>query len=292
MKPVVLHARPKRKRHRLLKGVLVVLFATGLTTFAIHASDSFSLPEGGFLAAVGRSGPVEHCPKGMVYVPQSGGGFCIDQYEASPGEGCAHRTVGNQFDTEANLHNPLCMPVSVPDATPWVNVPEHEALALCAKAGKRLPTNGEWYRAALGTPEDAQGMASTCGLGQVRATAAERTGSHEGCVSSYGVYDMVGNVWEWVDAVSENGMYGTRLLPGEGFVSESDADGVPSSVATSSDRAYGNDYFFSDQSGVKGMFRGGFWAMGEKAGVFTVNATIPTSFVGNAVGFRCAREAQ
>ena len=52
MKPVVLHARPKRKRHRLLKGVLVVLFATGLTTFAIHASDSFSLPEGGFLAAL------------------------------------------------------------------------------------------------------------------------------------------------------------------------------------------------------------------------------------------------
>lgn len=291
MKPVVLHARPKRKRHRIVKGALVVLFATGLTTLAIHASDSFARPGSGLLAGVGGSREVAHCPEGMVYIPQSGGGFCIDQYEASPGKTCTHQVVGNQFQTEDNLRNPLCMPVSVPGVAPWVNVPEHQALALCAKAGKRLPSNGEWYRAAFGTPDDAKGMQSTCALDHVGATAADPTGSHASCVSSYGAYDMVGNVWEWVDATSDNSSFEQRTLPGEGYVIEADANGVPVAVGTSSP-SFGNDYFFIDPSGVKGMFRGGFWSMNEKAGIFTVNASIPTTFVGNAVGFRCAREAQ
>jgi formylglycine-generating enzyme required for sulfatase activity len=102
---------------------------------------------------------------------------------------------------------------------------------------------------------------------------------------------MVGNVWEWVDATSDNGSFEQRTLPGEGYVIEADANGVPVAVGTSSP-SFGNDYFFIDPSGVKGMFRGGFWSMNEKAGIFTVNASIPTTFVGNAVGFRCAREAQ
>jgi formylglycine-generating enzyme required for sulfatase activity len=35
-------------------------------------------------------------------------------------------------------------------------------------------------------------------LNQAAGTLAE-TGSHQGCTNGYGVYDMVGNLHEWVD---------------------------------------------------------------------------------------------
>jgi hypothetical protein len=98
-------------------------------------------------------------------------------------------------------------------------------------------------------------------------------------------------VWEWIDATVSGGMYAGRMLPSEGYVTEADQDGVPSAVGESSP-SFGEDYFFIDPVGVKGMFRGGFWSMNEKAGMFSINTTIPTSFVGVAVGFRCVREAQ
>lgn len=103
---------------------------------------------------------------------------------------------------------------------------------------------------------------------------------------------MVGNVWEWIDASINDGTYNGRILPNEGYIGGADADGVPSDVATSSQSAFGDDYFFIDKMGVKGMFRGGFWSMNEKAGIFSINAASPMSFVGVAVGFRCAKEAQ
>ena len=292
MKPVVLAPRPKKRKRRMWKGVLVVFFATGLTTLAIHASDSFRIPDNSLLAGVGARGGDAHCPSDMAYVPASGGGFCIDLYEASAGKGCSHAAPVNQFETEDNLKDPLCTPVSVPDAAPWVNVPEHEALLLCAKAGKRLPTHREWYRAALGTPDGVSSTGDVCVLGRIGQSVADKTGTHSSCVSSYGAFDMVGNVWEWVDATAVNGSYDGRVLPPEGYIAEVDADGVPTKTSATSSPSFGDDYFSIDPTEVKGMFRGGFWAMNEKAGIYAVNVTIPTSFIGNAAGFRCAREAK
>lgn len=287
--------RPRRKKKggKLWKGILVVLFSTGLTTLAIHASDSFKNP-GDMLASVGGAKtPIAHCPPEMAYVSSSGSGYCIDRYEVSAGDKCQRATPGNQFETQANLSDPLCLPTSKLGNHPWVNVPLHEALALCAKVGKRLPTNKEWYRAALGTPDVVNPTdASACALGKTGQSDADTTGAHASCESSYGAYDMVGNVWEWVDGEVEDGKLGTRELPSEGYVDEADVEGVPTRTATSSNLAFGEDYFFLDKSGVRGIIRGGFWSLKEKAGIFTVNATIQTSFVGNAVGFRCAKDSQ
>lgn len=283
----------RKKKARFLKGFLVVVGATLLTTLAIHASDSFQSPDKSLLAGVGAANKSDaHCPDDMVYVPDSGGGFCIDRYEVSAGKLCAHNDPFNQFETEKNLNNPLCVPVSQKQARPWVNTPEHLALALCARVGKRLPSNHEWYRAALGTPDTVSSEKSSCVLGHVGQERADLTGIHDQCVSSYGAHDMVGNVWEWIDASINEGTYNGRVLPDEGYVSEVDADGVPSSIATSSQPAFGGDYFFIDKTGMKGMFRGGFWGMSEKAGVFSINAASPMIFTGVAIGFRCVKEAQ
>jgi formylglycine-generating enzyme required for sulfatase activity len=264
-----------------------VIGAILLTTLASKASDSFKIGDA-LLAHSGPATETARCPKEMVYVPTSQGGFCIDQFEASVGALCPRAKPTSEIQTNENIAIATCVPDSAKEKDPWVNVSYSEAMTICARSGKRLPSPGEWYRAALGTPDSASG-ATGCVLGRVGLSDAEKTGAHSGCVSSFGAYDMVGNVWEWVDTTVSDGLYNSRTLPSEGFVAEADADGVPTLTGTTSALAFGNDYFFAEPSGVRGMFRGGFWGLAEKAGIFSVNTTIQPSFAGSAVGFRCVK---
>lgn len=281
--------RHRKKRGKsFLRGIIVVIGAMALTTAAIKANDVFNIPRDGMIGGVGASVKESRCIPGMVYVSDSGGGFCIDAFEASAGKLCPNQSPTNQFETTSNLAQPLCTPVSVKDAAPWVNIPQSQAMELCARAGKHLAKNSEWYRASLGTP-DGTIDGNSCVLARVGASAAEKTGTHELCVSSAGAYDMVGNIWEWVDATVIDGKYGGRTLPSEGYIAEADTDGVPVATAQNGDQVFHNDYFYIDASGVKGMFRGGFWNMTDKAGVNAINAASPSNFIGSAVGFRCAR---
>ncbi len=92
---------------------------------------------------------------------------------------------------------------------PVTNVSWYEATALCESVGKRLCSADEWVRACRGPgglrfPYGAHYNGSGCNS-ESKVDAPLKIGETPStCVSGYGIYDMNGNVWEWV-GTSEGG---------------------------------------------------------------------------------------
>jgi formylglycine-generating enzyme len=128
---------------------------------------------------------------------------------------------------------PVVRAVSAQGVTPQGYISEVQAKLACARSGKRLCKAPEWKKACMGPskttyPYGAHNEPGRCNdhgrspmatlfalggnsrpslwtphmndpaLNRLTGTVAA-TGSHAGCTNDYGVYDMVGNVHEWVD---------------------------------------------------------------------------------------------
>ena len=137
--------------------------------------------------------------------------YFIDKYEVSNAQYAACVASGGCFDPvyrysstrEAYYGNPEF------DNYPAVNISWYEASAYCAWVGGRLPTEAEWEKAARGTDSRAfpwGDSAPTCKLASYRdETGGEECakdtmpqGAYPEGASPYGVMDLAGNVWEWV----------------------------------------------------------------------------------------------
>jgi hypothetical protein len=112
------------------------------------------------------------------------------------------------------------------------------AIRLCAAQGKRLCTKDEWINACEGAsgmtfsstdaPPDDGGtgfgyrFCNTSGSEASSTSSPAASGSFPNCRSDYGVYDLTGNLREWVGQVDDAG----RMTGG---ISESDATDTPPS---------------------------------------------------------------
>jgi len=206
-------------------------FASSLSATPGSASGGASAIADGQKARIGetpkesRSGQLRgRCPEGMADIE---GRFCIDRYEAtlmdvlSNGEERVH----SPFSPVADLTRVRA--VSARSVFPQGYISAVEAQRACNESGKRLCRVAEWGKACRGPEAKSFGygerrepgrcndngknpVLSLYGRGhwnwstmnqpmlnQQDGTLA-KTGEHSGCTNGYGVYDMVGNLHEWV----------------------------------------------------------------------------------------------
>lgn len=166
--------------------------------------DMVLVPAGEFLMGTNEGREISY-PEHVVYLDA----FRIDRYEVTN----AQYWEFLQYMKKTNDHS-KCHPEepSGKDHTPrfwedeYYNVPDYpvvridwfDAYAYAAWAGKRLPTEAEWEKAARGLdgrrfPWGNEWDPSRCDLsGEPKPVGSIETGK-----SIYGCYDMAGSVYEW-----------------------------------------------------------------------------------------------
>ncbi|MCI0556572.1 MAG: formylglycine-generating enzyme family protein [Anaerolineae bacterium] len=240
------------------------------------------------------------CPSDMVAV----GPLCVDKHEASVWEN--PNGTGTQFGTDGNGdgdpdNDYPCLPngndcsatadnpiyaLSLPNVIPSSFITWFQAQQACHNVGKRLLRNDEWQAAAAGTqnPE----LPPPPGAEDCNVAGPEEpvpTGSRSNCVSNWGAFDMVGNLFEWVGEWIQGNTdpWAPVFLGTAGADFGDDAIfGINPAIGQSPDTDF-------PAALIRGGWHGEGPGDGNGAGVFALAAGIAPSISSSNIGFRCAR---
>jgi hypothetical protein len=189
------------------------------------------------------------CPSGMAAI---GNRFCIDRYEAALLE-ILPNGEERPYDAFSAVEGHVVRAVSERGVFPHGYISEVQAKDACSRSGKRLCKSTEWRQACMGPQHTTFGYGNTRVTGRCNDNGVSpmisvmrlrverprewthdkmndprlnqapntlsRTGDHASCTNGYGVYDMVGNLHEWVDdpdGTFQGGYYLDTHINGDG----------------------------------------------------------------------------
>jgi formylglycine-generating enzyme required for sulfatase activity len=206
------HQLMRKRRHRLLARTAAGIVLGGVVALGAYAywnrgeprvltgrdgARALLVPAGAF-----TMGDNEEAPRREVYVDA----FYVDEYEVTVAQ------FARFLEDTGSVNLPDGSGLEFDEAhgmLPVVGVDWHDANDYCGWAGRRLPTDAEWEKAARGTDErvypwgDEPPTPQRAVFGRpVDAGAYEGglapVGSHPDGRSPYGVHDLAGNASEWV----------------------------------------------------------------------------------------------
>ena len=196
------------------------------------------------------------------------------------------------------------VPTSQPEGTPWVNISQSEARAVCEAQGWRLMTDTEWI--ALARNIESVGWnwsGGHPGNGQMSDGHSDRSPNHalpvvdirnhccgtgQTCpgntwnsqrrtyrlTNGQYIWDLGGNVWEWTDSLNNPARTHSGLC--------TDAAADCGNLLTTNDH----------QTGIiittNAVIRGGNWGYGTGAGAFALSLYYKPTDMNAHLGFRCA----
>jgi formylglycine-generating enzyme required for sulfatase activity len=185
-----------------------LLFLVIVTGCQRTPKDMVLIPAGEFIMGTDQTDPedkateygiakpwlVDEHPAHKVNLPA----YYIDQYEVTNASYKKFvETTGRKPPADwENNQFPVAHSLYPVEMVSW-----EDADAFCRWDGKRLPTEAEWEKAARGPdgriyPWGNQFDSNKANVGG-RMGGTTAVGTYEAGKSPYGVYDLIGNVWEW-----------------------------------------------------------------------------------------------